>query len=347
VENVKTQADPASYRLLADQLRAAGLLDRRPLYYAAKIAVTLSAYAAGWIWFVVGGDSWSSLLWAVALAVLFTQVVFIGHDAGHGQISSSPPMNRLLGLLSGDLLCGVSFGWWVPKHNSHHAHPNQPGLDPDLGAGVLAFRLDAEQALPAGRFGRIVVRRQTWLFVPLLMVQGLGLHITGADWMLRRRDRHAAVEAVLLIAHVAAYTTLVFTVLSPLRALVFIAVQQALFGLYLGLSFAPNHKGMPLVEPDSRMTFAARQVISARNVRGGRFTDLLLGGLNHQIEHHLFPTMSRPNLAKASGLVRAFCSDQGLTYNETSLISSYRLIFRHLSAHSRGTGTDLNQGARV
>jgi fatty acid desaturase len=338
VENVKTQADPDSYRLLADQVRAAGLLDRRPVYYAGKIAITLGAYFAGWVWFVTGGDSWMSLLCAGALAVLFTQVVFIGHDAGHGQISSSPRTNRLIGLVAGDLLCGVSFGWWVPKHSAHHAHPNQPGLDPDLGAGVLAFRFDREQALPDGSLGRIVVRRQVWLFVPLLMVQGLGLHITGADWMIRRRDRRAAVEAFLLAGHVLAYSIVVFTVLSPGRALAFIAVQQGLFGLYLGLSFAPNHKGMPLLEPDSRMTFAMRQVISARNVKGGRLVDFMLGGLNHQIEHHLFPTMCRANLARAATLVRTFCSDQGLPYCETSLISSYRITLRQLSAVARGAG---------
>ena len=347
MDTLETGASPASYRLLADQVSAAGLLDRRPIYYAARILITFGAYGAGWVWFVRTGDSWLSLVCAAALAVLFTQVVFIGHDAGHCQISSSPHVNRLLGLLTGDLLCGVSFGWWVPKHNAHHSHPNQQGLDPDLGAGVMALRFDADQPPPGGSLGQFVARRQAWLFVPLLMLQGLGLHVTGADWMIRRRDRHAAVEAILVAGHVAAYSTVVFTVLSPLRALAFIAVQQGLFGLYLGLSFAPNHKGMPLVDPNSRMTFAARQVISARNVRGGRFVDLLLGGLNHQIEHHLFPTMCRPNLARASGLVRAFCSDQGLPYSERGLIGSYRVIFGYVSAVSRGTGAGLRKGARA
>jgi fatty acid desaturase len=98
--------------------------------------------------------------------VLFTQVVFIGHDAGHDQISSSRRTNRLLGLAVGNLLCGVSFGWWVPQHNAHHAHPNEPGLDPDLGTGVLAFAFTTEasppttEALPPRTgVGRIVALR--------------------------------------------------------------------------------------------------------------------------------------------------------------------------------------------
>jgi fatty acid desaturase len=100
--------------------------------------------------------------------------------------------------------------------------------------------------------------------------------------------------------------------------------------VYLGCSFAPNHKGMPIIESGSGLSFARRQVISSRNIAGGRFTNLLLGGLNYQIEHHLFPTMPRPNLARAQGLVRAFCLDNNLGYREDSLIGSYRQTVRSL-----------------
>jgi fatty acid desaturase len=71
-------------------------------------------------------------------------------------------------------------------------------------------------------------------------------------------------------------------------------------------------------------------VLTARNVRGGRFVDLLLGGLNYQIEHHLFPSMPRPNLRRAQPLIRAFCAERGVRYVETGLFASYRLVLRHL-----------------
>jgi hypothetical protein len=57
-----------------------------------------------------------------------------------------------------------------------------------------------------------------------------------------------------------------------------------------------------------RAGFARRQVVTARNIRGGRFTTFMLGGLNYQIEHHLFPSMPRPNLRRVQGLVRDFCA---------------------------------------
>jgi fatty acid desaturase len=119
------------------------------------------------------------------------------------------------------------------------------------------------------------------------------------------------VEGLLIAVHAALYLTAVLWVLSPLKALAFVAVQQGLFSLYLGCSFAPNHKGMPIIEGDTEMSFARRQVITARNVTGGRFTTLMLGGLNYQIEHHLFPTMPRPNLARARSIIRPFCRCSG------------------------------------
>ena len=132
--------------------------------------------------------------------------------------------------------------------------------------------------------------------------------------------------------HAALYLTVVFWFLSPLKAVVFIAVQQAVFSVYLGCSFAPNHKGMPIVDPEQGLSFARRQVITSRNVAGGWFTNLALGGLNFQIEHHLFPSMPRPNLSKAQGIVRTFCVDNDLGYCEDSLTGSYRQTIQYLRA---------------
>jgi fatty acid desaturase len=81
---------------------------------------------------------------------------------------------------------------------------------------------------------------------------------------------------------------------------------------------------MPLIKDDSERPFAERQVITSRNVAGGRCTELMLGGLNYQIEHHLFPGMPRPNLPKAQGLIRSYCADNDLEYREDSLIGSFR-----------------------
>ena len=106
----------------------------------------------------------------------------------------------------------------------------------------------------------------------------------------------------------------------PLLAVGFIVVQQAVFGLLLGGSFAPNHKGMPIVPKNAKVDFLRRQVLMSRNIRGGLLTDFMMGGLNYQIEHHLFPSMPRPNLRKVQPMVREHCAKHGISYTETSLV---------------------------
>ncbi len=322
-------APPGDFRVLAAQVRRAGLLDRRLGHYAVKISLTAAVFAAGWTAIVIVGNSWVTLALAAFMGLMFTQLGFIGHDAGHQQVFRSRRANRLLGLTVGNLLIGLSFGWWVSKHNAHHAHPNQIGRDPDIGEG---FAVPNAADGSAGGIARLMTRWQAQLFFPLMLFRSVGLHVLGARRLFRRRDRAAAVEALLIAMHAALYLTVLIWVLSPLKALAFVAVQQGIFSLYLGCSFAPNHKGMPVIEADAEMSFARRQVITARNIAGGRFTDLMLGGLNYQIEHHLFPTMPRPNLGRAQTMVRAFCIESDLGYCEDSLIGSYRQALRHLQA---------------
>ncbi|MGH8988681.1 MAG: fatty acid desaturase family protein [Acidimicrobiales bacterium] len=319
----------ATYRALALEIRAAGLLDRRRAYYAIKIALSVAALAGSWAALVVVGNSWATLGIAAFLGVVFTQLGFIGHDAGHQQVFASRHANRMLGLLVGNAMIGLSFGWWVPKHSAHHAHPNEVGRDPDIGDGL--FTAPAMGATTwRERVVRLLVRWQAPLFFPLMLLRSVGLHVSGVQQLLRRRDAAAIREGLLLAFHAALYLTLLLVVLSPLKALAFLVVQQAVFSVYLGCSFAPNHKGMPVIGTEAQLGFAARQVMTARNVSGGALVTFVLGGLNYQIEHHLFPAMPRPNLRRAQRLVRDFCEESELGYCEATVAGSFRRIIHHL-----------------
>ncbi|HKP99986.1 MAG TPA: acyl-CoA desaturase [Actinomycetes bacterium] len=318
----------SEYTQLSKQAKQAGLLERRRGWYAARIGLNLALLVGGWVAFAVLGSSWWQLLTAAYLGVIFTQVAFIGHDAGHRQLFRSRRANDLVGLVHANLLTGISFGWWVPKHNAHHTNPNHEDLDPDISITALAFT--ADQAGAKSGFVRLIARYQAWLFFPLLLLEATHLHLASLKAILRGSGRANTVEGVLLVAHLAASVAALVWVLSPLQAIAFVAVQQGLFGLYLGCAFAPNHKGMPTLTEADQLDFLRRQVLTSRNVAGSRSVDWLLGGLNYQIEHHLFPSMPRPNLRRAQPLVRAFCRDHGLPYTEASLFGSYAEAVRHL-----------------
>jgi fatty acid desaturase len=318
------------YARLSRQVRQAGLLDPRTGHYAWRITITVVLLLGGWAAFFLVGDSWWQLAVAVYLAVMFTQFGFLGHDAGHRQITGSRRVSYVLGILFGNLGIGLSYGWWVSKHNRHHANPNTEGADPDIMMKVLA--MTARQATTSSRLSQIIFRCQAYLFFPMLLGEAASLHVASIKALAGRRKQRRAAEVVLLGLHMAGYLTAVFVVLSPPKAIAFILVQQGLFGFYMGVSFAPNHKGMPILLPEDEQDFLRRQVLTSRNVRGGWFTDLALGGLNYQIEHHLFPSMPRPSLRRSQKLISDFCRQEGLPYCQTSLVGSYAQALGYLNA---------------
>jgi fatty acid desaturase len=327
----------SDYARLVRAVNQAGLMGRRTGNYAWRIAITSFLLAGGWVAFILIGNSWWQLGVAVFLAVIFTQLGFLGHDAGHRQICAGRRPSYVLGLLLGNLGIGLSFGWWVGKHNRHHANPNTEGADPDVMLRALAMSPD--QAAASRGITRIVYRYQALLFFPMLLGEAFSVHAASIGALSSRPRRHRSAEAALLAAHFAAYLTVVFLVLSPVKAVVFILVQQGMFGLYLGASFAPNHKGMPILRREDKHDFLRRQVLTSRNIRGNWLVDLALGGLNYQIEHHLFPSMPRPNLRRSQPLISEFCRQHGLPYAEASLFGSYAQALRHL--HTIGAQASL------
>ncbi|MFE3189866.1 fatty acid desaturase family protein [Nocardia sp. NPDC059240] len=324
----------SEYATLMRRIRQAGLLDRRMRFYGWRSAVTATAFVGGWaaLWLI--GDSWWLLGVAAFLAMVFAQLAFLGHDAGHQQIFGTKRANQWYGLVVGNLATGVSIGWWTSNHNRHHAHPNTEGADPDV-EGVLAH--SGARAMAGKGWRRFIFRYQAWLFFPLLLLEAGSLHFASVRAVLSWPIPHRLREGAALAAHAIIYLSAVFLILSPVHALVFIAVQQGLFGFYMGCTFAPNHKGMAVLPENDRTDFLRRQVLTSRNVRGSILTDLALGGLNYQIEHHLFPSMPRPALRAAQPLVQTFCAEAGIPYAETTLLDSYAQALRHLNEVGRQT----------
>jgi fatty acid desaturase len=326
----RVPSDPnRDYAELSKMIRQAGLLRRRYRYYTVKITLNVLAFAGGWVAFAYLGDSWWQLLLAAFFALMFAQLSFVGHDAGHRQIFRNRRANDIVGICHGGLI-GLSYGWWIDQHNRHHANPNHEQRDPDLDIAVLAFTTDQSGAKRG--FLRWMAKYQALLFFPLLLLEGLSLHVSSVRMILRRDVKTPKVEAWLLIGHLATYLTVVFVVLSPLTGVVFIVVHQCLWGVYMGCSFAPGHKGMPTVTIGHSLDFLRRQVLTSRNIRGGRWVDFALGGLNYQIEHHLFPTMARPNLRRAQPIVREFCAQHGIDYAQCGWLRTYQYVLRHLHA---------------
>jgi fatty acid desaturase len=321
----------SSFTALTRSIHEMGLMRRRYGYYWAKLigaVLVLAAWVVGFIWI---GDSWWQLANAGVLAVLMTQISFLGHDAAHRQIFKSGRWNDWVSLIIANLLVGISYGWWQREHNRHHANPNKVGADPDIALTALALT-PAQATKQRSQLMRWLVAHQGWYFFPLLLLLGLSMHYEAIRRIISRdKIQRRWVEISFITFRLAGFAALVFLVLPPEKAFAFLAVQLAVFGLYMGSSFAPNHIGMPLVSPKLKLDFLRRQVLMSRNISGGLLISVFMGGLNYQIEHHLFPSMARPYLRKAQPLVSAYCAAQGVPYTRTTLWQSYRIVIGYLN----------------
>ncbi|MGP4113378.1 fatty acid desaturase family protein [Streptomyces sp. 4N509B] len=320
----------SDFSRLSRRIAEAGLMNRRPGYYAVRLSLVAAAFVGGWVAFAVLGDSWWQLAVAAFMALSWGQLALAMHDLAHRQIFARRRPSEVGGRLFGNLGVGMSYGWWMNKHTRHHANPNHEDLDPDVVPEILVW--SQEQARAAKGLPRFVGRIQGWLFFPLLTLEGFNLHVASFRALRSAPMKRRGLEGGLLVAHVITYLGAIFLVLSPGKAVAFILLHQMIFGVYLGACFAPNHKGMPTLSGDVRLDFLRRQVLTSRNVTGGLVKDIALGGLNYQIEHHLFPSMPSPNLRKAAPIVKRYCAELGVPYHETGLFASWGEALRHLHA---------------
>jgi fatty acid desaturase len=328
-----------AYAELKGLLAQQGLFDRQPRYYTWKILQTLSCLGVALGILLTTQLFWLQLLNAALLACVFTQTAFLGHDAAHRQVFQSAWKTKVFCLLC-TLLTAISYSWWTEKHNRHHRHPNHLERDPDVQLRFLTLAEAPRQTASSVR--RVIVKHQAWWFVPMLLLQGFAIRIHSIAFLRSQRVRVPVVEPLCMAVHVGLYLGGVFALLGLWPGMAFMLVHQLLFGLYMGSVFAPNHKGMLMQQGGSQLDRLRQQVLTARNVRSHPVTDFWFGGLNYQIEHHLFPSLARNQLKAAQATVRAFCQARAIPYHETSIVQAYRDTVRylhHVSAPLRHAGT--------
>ncbi len=332
-------ATQTHFAQVLNQVREAGYLQKKPSFYIIRlIAISVIAAAlwtgAGFLAWAVQHNSW----WMIAafalvalLGVMSAQYGFIAHEASHRQVFRNNKLNDWTGLVLANLFAGLSYGFWLRKHNKHHQRPNQIGEDPDIAIRVLSFTTESKLAKKGVE--RWFSDRQGYLFPLLLLFTGFDLLLDSVAG-LGRKDRPLGIRvlefSLMMVRQFAPYVVLAI-MFGPLWAIAMWFVMMMSFGFFMGAAFAPNHKGMPLIAKDSKLDFFSRQVLTSRNIKGSWLKDNLMGGLNYQVEHHLFPSMARPYLRKAHAIVAEHCRQNDITLVEMNLLASYKVIMQHLN----------------
>ncbi|MFE9449685.1 fatty acid desaturase family protein [Streptomyces sp. NPDC006739] len=319
----------ATFAELLKRVKAEGLLDLDPRYYVGRLALNTTLLLIGFAAFFELGDSWWQLLTAVWMGLCGGQSAFMWHDAGHKAMFRGKKAASAVGYIHANLVNGVSYGWWVNHHNRHHSNPNHLDMDPDIGRRTAIF--DIKQYPSRKGTQKLVVRYQSVMFFVLLVLEGFKMLKTAVLSIAQGKTKRPVLESFLILLRTAVYLGLVFTLLSPGLAVAFIVVQHAALGVYFGMIFAPNHKGMDVRDGEEEtLDWLERQVLTSRNIRPNWLVDFLYGGLNYQVEHHLFPAMPQKNLGRARELTMEYCAERGVPYHEVGFWASYREVAAYL-----------------
>lgn len=317
------------FKNIKQKLTEIGCFKPARTFYLANAVVLVLLYGASVFVLYQTNSVVIELAVAAILAGVFTHIGFLVHDAGHREVTANPNTDDVIGYVLGNLGIGLSYGWWIEHHNNHHKEPNHLHNDPDIARRNSIF--DVSQAKERKGFGLWVARHQGKVFFPLKLLEAVTLHTTSLKTVLRKDVARPRLELLLLAVHFLAYLGVAFTAMSVTTAIIFIIVHRLTFGVYLGISFATNHKGMPVWDGDMDLSWFDIQVRTSRSLRQPAAVDFMLGGLGYQIEHHLFPYMPRTRLRKASFVVKQYCLENGIPYEETGVLEGYADVVRCLS----------------
>lgn len=314
------------YGELKALVKEAGLLAKQPWYYAWRVPATVLALIPSFLGVIYLDDIWWHVLNACYTGIVYNQIVFVAHDALHHQIFG----DRRDWYLCYPMLpfMGISASWWAYTHNRHHGRPNERNFDPSIGFDYLAFS-DIEAARKTG-FARTAVKYQGYYFLLLMILYPFLMKFSSLIFLKRNFSKKIVFESALYLVHFPLYVWFLFTFLSPGEAAAFIVVHQCMFGLCLFSVFGPNHIGQIVLPEDHQYDYLEQQVITSQNVQAGLLTDFWFGGLNHQIEHHLFPTVPRNRLKYVRPIVQKYCEEHGVPYYVTSAPRCYLEILQYM-----------------
>lgn len=316
-----------AYAKLKKEVARIGILDRSYIYYSFMILITFIGLFSS-LYLIYLSQSFLSLFAALILFVIvMAQITGLLHDSGHRAVFKSALANDILGYISCTFLA-YTYRKWKINHNKHHSKPNDEDSDPDIERPVLAF--SKKQLKSKNTFMKALIKYQAYLYYPLSFLTTLYTQFSGIYYFYKERDRVKAWEAFLYIIGISAWTVLPIAFFGLVKALIFLMFVHPVLSLYLFNIFAPNHKGMPLISKRQKISFLEQQIITSRNIKSGFLTDLLLIGLNYQIEHHLFTNCPRNKLKLITPHVKKLCRELGLEYTEVGIIETNRIILNEL-----------------
>jgi len=308
---------------LKSEVRAAGLLQRVPI----RGSIEMVAVLASMLLIFVTAPMWNPFLLGLFMTLVFTRAVFISHDILHTQYFKSKSLAMKLSYPFSAIILSNSSSWWDFKHNiNHHTWCNVIEKDEDIMALDGAFTPKNKGSKPfLKRYKHIVFWGAMFFMYAAFIVQSY-------NFVLKRKNYF---ELGLMLLHwPLIWGTLLYILPWSDVLIVFLTLHFTL-SPWLAFGFITNHLGCEVfdLEEGRGLSWMELQMRTSRSLSGGAFVHWFYGGLNTQIEHHLFPKAPRFNLLKVQKMTKEFAKRHNIEYFETTPIQAYIQINDAIKAY--------------
>ena len=261
------------------------------------------------------------------------------HDANHGAYSNKSWVNNLLGL-SLNIVGGNAFNWKVQHNVLHHTYTNIHDVDEDISPrGVLRLSPHGEWK-SFHRFQHLYA----WFFYGLMTIvwvlvkDYVRIQKYQKDGLVKKQKANFFTEWAVLLLSKSVYAAYIFVIpaivlsITWWQVLLGFLVMHYIAGFILAVIFQPAHvidgTDYPLPDDNGKMdnSWAIHQLYTTTNfANDSRLFSWYVGGLNFQVEHHLFPGVCHVHYRKLSKIVKATAEEFGLPYKaEPTFISALR-----------------------
>ena len=352
VKDYKVKPVTDAFRAFARSVEKSDLMTVEYKFYL-KLFIWYASLLLSAVYCVLAfpGSWWmSAALGGLLMGAFLQQVAFVGHDLGHSSVFHRRQMDSNVGLFCGNMLSGVSIGWWKATHNTHHVITNSTVADPDI-QHLPVFAVSSkffqgiystyhERIMKFGRLARFLVPWQSRLYYFAMAIARVNLYIqsyrflfSGNKFSERRIRTHFWPELLGLIFFAVWFGALMSQISNTSWKLCFFAISHGFAGI-LHVQITLSHFSMAMYHEKHPLdvdSFLEHQLNTCLDIDCYEWLDWFHGGLQFQVAHHLFPRVPRSNLRRLRYITMAFCASQSLTYKCVDFFSANRLLIEHLS----------------
>lgn len=317
-------------------------------YYAGMVTWYIGLFASS-LFCIFKGQTFfpRCILSALLMAIFWQQIAFLGHDLGHMAVTHDRVVDNLMGVCGGNLFMGIAIGWWKATHNVHHLVTNYLEYDPDIQhlpvlavtdkffSGVYSFY--HERRMEFDKVAQFFVRRQHWLFYPVMFVARFNLYLQSILLLIRpaearrRGVSYPRLELLMLAGFYTWFTLLLRYFPSWTERTIFVILSHGAAGI-LHLQICLSHFSMDIMDqkkdgkPLEKTEFLRQQVETCLDVDCAKTNDWFHGGLQFQTAHHLFPLMPRHRLRELVPLTEDLCAKHHMEYHKVPFWDANRMI---------------------